>query len=236
MNVAIIPARSGSKRIPGKNIKSFAGKPIISYSIAAAKNTGLFGRIIVSTDCKRIAEVAKYAGAEVPFIRPPELSDDNTTTAPVLKHAINWLEANGERIDYFCCIYPTAPLIRWEDIKKAFNVLCEKKASEVFSVTTFDFCIFRGLKISEEGHLEMFWPENELVRSQDLPQAYHDAGQFYWFNKEAFNKNKRVWLPEALPYLIPRYLVQDIDTPADWEDVEVMYEVCKRKSLIQADV
>lgn len=232
MNVAIIPARSGSKRIPGKNIKSFAGKPIISYSITAAKNTGLFDRIIVSTDSNQIAEIAQQYGAETPFRRPSNLSDDNMDIAPVIEHTVNWLNSNGPPIKYFCNIYPTAPFIRTEDIKKGFAILRDRNAPEVFSVSTFAFPIFRALKITEDGHLEMFWPENELKRSQDLPVAYRDAGQFYWFDCELFLRNKKNWDPHALPIVIPRYLAQDIDMPEDWLTAEVMFEVCKKRGLL----
>ncbi|HDY90210.1 MAG TPA: pseudaminic acid cytidylyltransferase [bacterium] len=232
MNVAIIPARSGSKRIPGKNIKSFAGKSIISYSIAAAKITGLFDRIIVSTNSNQIAEIARQYGAEVPFRRPSNLSDDNIDIAPVVEHAINWLNSKGQRVKYFCNIYPTAPFIRPDDLRDAFSILRDKKAAEVFSVTTFPFPVFRALRVAQNGHLEMFWPENELKRSQDLEEAYQDAGQFYWFDSEAFLKNKKNWDPGALPFFIPRYLVQDIDTPEDWQRAELMFEVCRQKGLL----
>jgi pseudaminic acid cytidylyltransferase len=236
LNVAIIPARGGSKRIPGKNIKKFAGKPIIYYSIEAAQQCRLFYRIIVSTDSDRIAEIACQAGAEIPFMRPASLSDDCTPTASVLEHAIDWLEANGEQINYFCCIYPTAPFIRPEDLKNAFGILRREKASEVFPVTTFDFCIFRGLKAKEDDRYEMFWPENELVRSQDLPEALHDAGQFYMFDCKAFLERQKIWDPYARLLKIPRYLVQDIDTVEDWEMAEVNYENCKKLGLLGAFV
>jgi pseudaminic acid cytidylyltransferase len=232
LKAAIIPARSGSKRIPGKNIKSFAGKPMISYSIAAAKNSGLFDRIIVSTDSDQIAEIARQYGAEAPFRRPANLSDDNMDMAPVIEHAVNWLNSNGPQIKYFCNIYPTAPFIRTDDLRKAFSILRDKNAPEVFSVTTFPFPVFRALRVAQDGHLEMFWPENELKRSQDLEQAYQDAGQFYWFDSGAFLKNKKNWDPGALPFFIPRYLVQDIDTPEDWQIAELMFEVCRQKGLL----
>lgn len=232
MNVAIIPARGGSKRIPGKNIRKFSGKPIIAYSIKAAQECKVFDRIIVSTDCKRIAEVAKSAGAEVPFIRPSELSDDHTPTAPVLEHAIRWFESTGETVKYSCCIYPTAPFVRSEDLLKGYKLLTEKNISSVFSITEFEFTIFRGLKINDEGFVEMFWPEHELTRSQDLPRAYHDAGQFYWFDSAKFLRNKQLYAKEAKPVILPRYLVQDIDTPEDWEFAELMYEACRKKGLL----
>ncbi|MCK4791558.1 MAG: pseudaminic acid cytidylyltransferase [Desulfobacteraceae bacterium] len=232
MNVAIIPARGGSKRIPGKNIKNFAGKPIITYSIEAAKASGIFDRIIVSTDSEDITDVARSAGAEVPFARPSELSDDHTPTAPVLEHALSWLESEGCSVKYLCCIYPTAPFVRSEDLIKGYKLLVESNVSSVFSVTKFEFTIFRGLKINDEGFIEMFWPEHELTRSQDLPQAYHDAGQFYWLDSEKFLGYKRLYAKDAKPIILPRVLVQDIDTPEDWEIAEIMYQMCKEKELL----
>jgi len=232
INVAVIPARGGSKRIPGKNIKNFAGKPIISYSIEAAKASGIFDRIIVSTDSEDIADVARSAGAEVPFARPSELSDDHTPTAPVLEHAVKWLESKGCISKYLCCIYPTAPFVRSEDLIRGYELLIEDSVSSVFSVTEFEFTIFRGLKINDEGFIEMFWSEHELTRSQDLPQAYHDAGQFYWLDSEKFLENKKLYAKDAKPIILPRVLVQDIDTLEDWETAEIMYKACKKKGLL----
>jgi len=232
MNVAIIPARGGSKRIPGKNIKEFAGKPIIAYSIKAAQESGLFDRIIVSTDCERIAEVAKSAGAEVPFIRPAELSDDHTPTAPVIEHSIRWFKSIGKAAKYSCCIYPTAPFVRESDLLKGYDLLTERAISSVFTITEFEFQIFRGLKINNDGFIEALWPENNNVRSQDLPTSYHDAGQFYWNDCEKLLENKIIYSDDAMPVILPRYLVQDIDTKDDWEMAEITYEVCKRKGLL----
>jgi pseudaminic acid cytidylyltransferase len=221
--VAIIPARGGSKRIPNKNIKLFSGQPIISYSIKAAQATGLFDRIIVSTDSREIAEVAKACGAEVPFTRPAKLSDDFTATAPVLLHALNWLDEHRFAANYFCCIYATAPFVQPEYIVKGLNLLKSKKATTAFSVTTFPYPIFRALKIGARGRVEMFWPEHENSRSNDLPKSYHDAGQFYWGNTKKFMKAKALFSSDAVPVIIPRYLVQDIDTLEDWKTAEKMY-------------
>jgi pseudaminic acid cytidylyltransferase len=225
--IAIIPARGGSKRIPNKNIKLFAGQPIISYSIKAAQKSGLFDRIIVSTDSERIAKVAEKCGAEVPFVRPPELSDDFTGTVPVLLHALNWLKEHKSPADYFCCIYATAPFVQPEYIVKGFTCLKRKNISVAFSVTTFPYPIFRALKIARNGGVEMFWPEHENTRSNDLPEAYHDAGQFYWGKTEKFLKKKKLFSSNAAPVVIPRYLVQDIDTPEDWKTAEKMYAALK---------
>ncbi len=227
MVTAIIPARGGSKRIPKKNTKLFVGRPVIEYSIATAQKSGLFDRIIVSTDSEEIASIARAAGAEVPFMRPPELADDHATTAVVLEHALNWLSGAGVEPDYFCCIYATAPLIRQQYLKDGFELLTRKKVGAVVPVTTFDYPIFRALKISPTGHLEMFWPEHELTRSNDLPAAYHDAGQFYWLDAKAFRKVRKLYTQDALPIVLPRHLVQDIDTFEDWEMAETIYRNLK---------
>lgn len=229
--IAIIPARGGSKRIPNKNIKLFAGQPIISYSIKAAHATDLFDRIIVSTDSEEIAEVAKACGAEVPFVRPSKLSDDFTGTVPVLLHALNWLDEHESTTGYFCCIYATAPFIQPEHIVKGFSLLKSGKASTAFSVATFPYPIFRALKIGDRGRIEMFWPEHENSRSNDLPEAYHDAGQFYWENTKKFMKEKTLFSSDAVPIVIPRYLVQDIDTPEDWKTAEKMYSVMQMNKI-----
>jgi pseudaminic acid cytidylyltransferase len=224
MTIAIIPARGGSKRIPHKNIKLFSGKPIISYSITAARASGVFTRIMVSTDSDLIAEVAQEFGAEVPFKRPLELADDHTPTAPVILHALEWLTRQGEPAEYACCIYPTAPFLQPQYLRQGYELLRNRKVSSVFSVTTFPFPIFRALKINDQGCLEMFWPEHELIRSQDLPEAYHDAGQFYWLNCKIFLQERRIYGKDALPVVLPRYLVQDIDTLEDWERAELMFQ------------
>jgi pseudaminic acid cytidylyltransferase len=225
--IAIIPARGGSKRIPHKNIKRFAGKPIIAYSIEAAREFNLFDRIIVSTDCEEVSEVAKYYGAEVPFKRPAELSDDFTETAPVLIHALSWLNQHNSPCKYFCCIYATAPLMQLEYIKEGFKLLIEKNATTVFSVTSFRFNISRALKINQNGYVKMMWSEYENYRSNDLPPTYHDAGQFYWGNTAKFLKEKKLFSSKSIPVILPRYLVQDIDTLEDWKTAEKMYYALK---------
>ena len=231
--IAVIPARGGSKRIPHKNIKEFCGKPMIAYSIEAAKNAGIFDRIIVSTDSEKIAFTAKEFGADVPFMRPCELADDHTGTDAVILHALKWLMEDREKIDYICCIYATAPFVRAEYIIKGYNILRDKNAASCFSVTTYPFPIFRSLKINDNGRLEMFWPEYRETRSQDLTEAYHDAGQFYWADVKSYLKEKQFYSKDAVPVVLPRYLVQDIDTPEDWETAEKMYSVLQMdKSFI----
>jgi len=221
--VAIIPARGGSKRIPNKNVRPFAGKPMISYPITAALQSGVFDRVIVTTDSEEIAEVAVGHGAEAPFRRPARLADDHTTTAPVVVHALEWLAANGGPATQACCIYATAPFIRPTDLEAGHRILTETGASSAFSVTSFAFPIFRALKVTGEGQLAMFWPEHRLTRSQDLPEAFHDAGQFYWIDVARFLADPNFYAADARPVVLPRHLVQDIDTPEDWTTAEHMY-------------
>jgi len=221
--VAVIPARGGSKRIPGKNIKNFCGRPIIAYSIQAAQDSGLFDRIIVSTDDEKIAEVSKQYGAEIPFMRPKELADDYTGTNAVVKHALEWFRDQGVSVQYACCIYATAPFIQVAYLKQGFDKLVSSNKDFAFSVTTFEFPIQRAVKINHKGEVEPFYPEYISSRSQDLEEAYHDAGQFYWGRAEAFINKEQVSLACALPVILPRYMVQDIDTLEDWERSELMF-------------
>lgn len=232
MNVAVIPARGGSKRIPRKNIKPFLGRPVIGYSIEAAQKTGLFDRIIVSTDDEEIAEIAVSLGAERPFVRPPEISDDFTPMQSVLSHAVDFIVGeHGEKaLDYLCCIYPT-PMVSHKFMKDAFGLIKNSDADTVFAATTFPYPIFRAFKINPDGYGEMFWPEHEFTRSNDLPEAVHDAGQFYWHKGQRFIKN-RIYIPKkSIPFLLPRWSVQDLDTKEDWEVAEMVHRVCEQKGL-----
>ena len=224
MIISVIPARAGSKRIPKKNIRSFLGKPIISYSIEAAKATKLFDRIIVSTDSQEIADIALTFGAEAPFIRPKELADDFVGTDEVIIHALNWFIEHGENVRYVCCIYATAPFIKPEYIKKGYESLIKEKATSAVSVTTYSYPIYRSLILDERGRLRMQWPEYIKTRSQDLPVVYHDAGQFYWADVKKYLVDKSFWSNDTLPIIIPRYLVQDIDIEEDWQRAELMYK------------
>lgn len=223
-SVAIIPARGGSKRIPRKNIRMFLGKPIIAYSIAAAKESGLFDRIIVSTDDEEIAAVARQHGAEVPFLRPKEIADDFAGTNAVVKHCLQWLESNALPARYACCLYPTAPFVQPAFLQEGFEKLVESGKSYAFSVTSFPFPIQRAIKISPQGTVEAFFPESISARSQDLEEAFHDAGQFYWGKAEAFLNDVVTFSPESVPVVLPRHQVQDIDTAEDWVRAELMYQ------------
>jgi len=229
MKIAIIPARGGSKRIPHKNIKPFAGKPIIAYSIEAAKESGLFDRIIVSTDDQEIADVGHRFGAEVPFLRPKELADDHTGTNAVVKHVIGWALEEAIPVEYACCIYATAPFVQAELLRQAFKMLVESGKDFAFSVTSYAFPILRSLRLTSQGGVEPIWPENIPKRSQDLEEAYHDAGQFYWGRPQAFLCDTPVFSNAAVPVILPRHMVQDIDTPEDWQRAELMYQAWAKR-------
>ena len=225
MRIAVIPARGGSKRIPRKNIKTFNGKPMIAWSIEAAKSSGLFERIIVSTDDAEIAEVSKQWGAEVPFTRPAELSNDFAATTEVIAHAALWGIEQGLTLESVCCIYATAPFVQVEDIKRGCEALDSGDWDYAFTVTDFAAPIFRSFKQTEQGGLELFFPEHFGARSQDLPVALHDAGQFYWGRPEAWIQGKRIFDNRSKPIVIPRWRVQDIDTQEDWERAEILAPV-----------
>ncbi|EQB39182.1 CMP-N-acetylneuraminic acid synthetase [Sulfurimonas hongkongensis] len=225
--VAIIPARGGSKRIPRKNIKDFFSKPLIAYSIETALKSKLFDRVIVSTDDEEIARTAKEYGAEVPFLRPSELSDDFTGVGAVVEHTLNSLKESGQDYDFYCLIYATAPLMQVKYLKEGFERLRDSDASKALSVTTMPFPIQRTFKITPEDRCQMFWPENFMKRSQDLEEAYQDAGQFYW--KDIHKAAKDITFgSDTIPIVIPRHLVQDIDTLEDFKRAEFMYEAVKR--------
>jgi len=225
VNVAIIPARGGSKRIPRKNVRPFAGKPIIAYSIECALHSSLFERVIVSTDDEEISRVARDFGAEVPFVRPEELSNDHAGTTEVVAHAINWLQGRGAHLSAVCCMYATAPFIRQEDVKQALAMLERGNWQYVFPAATFSAPVFRSFQKNAGGGLEMLFPEHFTTRSQDLPEVLHDAGQFYWGRPRAWLEDLRIFDATSTVLPIPRFRVQDIDTLEDWERAEEMWRV-----------
>lgn len=227
MRLAVIPARGGSKRIPGKNIKPFAGKPMIGWSIEAARVSGLFDRILVTTDSEEIARIAVDFGAEAPFRRPAELADDYAPTIPVIAHAVEWQIAQGGTPTQVCCIYATAPFIQAADIRRGLALLENASCDYAFSVTTYAFPIQRALRITPDERVEMFNPEHLLTRSQDLEPAYHDAAQFYWGKTAAWLARRPLFGEDSVPVVLPRYRVQDIDTPEDWERAELMFGALK---------
>lgn len=224
MKLAVIPARGGSKRIPRKNIKTFCGRPMIAWAIEATRQSDCFDRIIVSTDDLEIAEIARQYGAETPFIRPAELSDDHTGTITVVAHTVDWCLRNGpEKPDEVCCVYATAPFIRPEDLRQGCEALLRHGCDYVFSATSFPFAIQRAIRIKKNGRVEMFHPEHFNTRSQDLEEAYHDAGQFYWGRAQAWLERRPIFNSDAVPILLPRHRVQDIDTIEDWLRAELMF-------------
>ncbi|WP_426153749.1 pseudaminic acid cytidylyltransferase [Pseudomonas sp. DC3000-4b1] len=219
--VAIIPARGGSKRLPGKNLRPFNGLPMIAWSIRAARRAGCFDRIVVSTDDPAIAELALTEGAEVPFMRPAALADDYTGTLPVVAHALEQLP----QASLACCLYATAPLVQACHLREGLALLeARPDKSYAFSVCTFAFPVQRALVLDAEGALSALYPEYRDTRSQDLPTAYQDAGQFYWGRREAWLRGDPLFSPCSLPVQLPRYLVQDIDTEEDWRRAEFMHQ------------
>lgn len=219
--LCIIPARGGSKRIPGKNVKDFLGKPIIAYSIETALQSELFEEVMVSTDDEEIAEVAKRYGANVPFFRSNRNSDDFATTMDVINEVVEKYKTLGVKFDYVCCIYPTAPFIEKGDLLQGFELL-GKNVKNTFPVVAFSYPIWRGLRRDEQGFANMIWPENMNARSQDLETIYHDAGQWYWFQSEAISEG--VFNENSASVVISELKVQDIDNECDWEIAELKYE------------
>ena len=227
MNVAVIPARGGSKRIPRKNIKEFCGKPMIAWPIEVAKKSGLFDRIIVSTDDEEIAEVAKFCGVEVPFMRATDLSDDYTGTTEVIAHAVSWMHEEGWKLNALCCIYATSVFLNVCDLKKGLEAINTGDWQYAFSVTDFESSIFRSFKEIPSGGVKMFFPEHFKKRSQDLAIALHDAAQFYWGNPEAWLKGLELFDKHSYPVKIPHWRVQDIDTGDDWKRAELLFKTMK---------
>lgn len=223
MRLAIIPARGGSKRIPRKNIKPFAGKPMIAYAIDAARNSGLFDHVVVTTDDQEIAAIARQYGAEVPFMRPPELSDDHAGTVPVIAHAIQACRALGWDAQQVCCIYPGVPLLRVQDLQAAHALLDAGDADYAFTVASFPAAVQRALRRGADGKMAPMNPEFVRTRTQDLEPGYYDAGQFYWGTAQA-------WLKGDSPHqngkglVIPEWRAVDIDTPDDWRRAELMFQ------------
>ena len=229
-DIAVIPARGGSKRIPRKNIRDFCGKPIIAWSIEAARNSGLFDRIVVSTDDAEIAAVAAAWGAEVPFLRPAALADDFTGTTEVIAHAAQWALQHGWQVTTVCCIYATAPLLQVDDLARGLSALQSGDWNYAFSATEFAASIFRAMCRTPEGGVELIFPQYVQTRSQDLPAALHDAAQFYWGTTRAWLAKAQIFSPSSVAVMIPRSRSQDIDTAADWALAETLFEASIRSS------
>ena len=224
MRLCVIPARGGSKRIPRKNIRDFCGKPMIAWSIEAAIKCECFDRIVVSTDDQEIASVAKRYGAEVPFTRPAQLADDYTGTTAVVAHAIEWQNSHGRVADKVCCLYATAPFVQVADLQTGFDILESSGAEYAFSLTNYAFPIQRAIRITENQRVEMLQPEHFITRSQDLEEAWHDAGQFYWGRATAWLASKPIFSKDSAPVFIPRHRVQDIDTTEDWVTATALFK------------
>lgn len=222
--LAIIPARGGSKRIPRKNIRPFHGRPMIAWPIAAAQDSGLFDRIVVSTDDPEIAEVARAEGAEVPFLRDADLANDHAGVTEVVQHALRRLGQTGADGGLACLIYATAPLLRASDLREGLRILTETGSDYAIAIASFPAPIDRALEITD-GYIAMRACANRLVRSQDLPEAYHDAGQFCWGRSASWLAGKGVFQAPTAPVILPRMRVQDVDTLEDWARAEVLARV-----------
>jgi pseudaminic acid cytidylyltransferase len=223
--LCIIPARGGSKRIPRKNIRDFLGRPIIAYSIEAAIMSNLFDVIMVSTDDSEISEVAIKYGAEVPFLRSEENSNDHATTAEVIREVIDKYAKINQEFEYICCCYPTAPLMTCDRLIKGFQKLQFNNVNSVFPIVAFGYPIYRSLKLDENGLVSMNWPENLNTRSQDLPKAFHDAGQWYWIKTNSFLTSEKILGEKSYGLELNELEVQDIDNETDWKLAELKYEL-----------
>ncbi|MBT9512452.1 MAG: pseudaminic acid cytidylyltransferase [Acidovorax sp.] len=223
MKIAIIPARGGSKRIPRKNILPFRGKPMIVWSISAALESGIFERVLVSTDDEEIAHIARDAGARTPFMRPAKLADDITPTVPVIAHAVNACRELGWDVSHACCIYPCAPTLAIADLRRASQMCMERDADFVYPVTEYAHPVQRAMHRTARGTMQFLQPEHELTRTQDLEKTFHDAGQFYFGKAEAWLAGLRMHTA-GLGLPIPAWRVVDIDTPDDWMRAELVVD------------
>lgn len=229
--LAVIPARGGSQRIPHKNIRLFVGKPIISYSIEAALESGLFDQVIVSTDDPKIAEVAHNSGAQVPFLRPADLADAFTGTNAVVGHAVRHLRAHGSQFESVCCLYATAPFVSAVDLQDSCLRFEDSLMDFLFSVTRFEFPIQRSLRVKADGSVEPMFAEAILRRSQDLEEAWHDAGQFYWGRPDAFADLRSMYQGNSLAWALDHRRVQDIDTVEEWARAEQLFTLLRTGDL-----
>jgi len=229
-NLAIIPARGGSKRIPRKNIKDFLGKPIIAYSIEAALDSNLFDEVMVSTDDKEIADIALKYGAKVPFMRSKENANDYATLAEVLIEVTNWYKKKEIEIENICCILPTAPFVTSKKLVEANNIFAEKGYDSLFPVLQFSYPVKRSLIKKEDGTVEMAWPEYLNTRSQDLKPHYHDAGQFYFVKKDVLIKEETIITSNCGIIELSQLEVQDIDTLDDWKNAEIKYRILNEQN------
>lgn len=228
--IAVIPARAGSKRIPDKNIRAFAGRPLIAWAIALARESGLFERVVVSTDGPAIRDIALAEGAEAPFMRPADLADDHTTTAAVFAHA---LQAVGARdvFDHACCLYPACPFTRTGDLAAGLALVADAGARSAFAVAPFPAPVWRSFTRDDDATMRMIWPEHRDTRSQDLPEAYYDVGQFYWVDVGRFLDEPVLLGENARGVVYERWRAHDIDTMEDWVQAELIYRAMTEGGL-----
>lgn len=224
---AIITARGGSKRVPGKNIRDFCGKPIIAYSIEAALESGLFEEVMVSTDSEEIAAIGRNSGASVPFMRSEKTSNDYADTTDVLNEVIEMYGKRGITFEEFCCIYPTAPFITPDKLRESYQLLQDEDVYNVIPMTGFSFPPQRGMRLKDNGFIEPVDPVGINARSQDLPVIYHDCGQFYWMKTEKYLENDNILDNHTKPYFVRESEVQDIDNESDWKMAEIKYRYMK---------
>lgn len=224
MRVAVIPARGGSKRIPRKNIRPFAGQPIIVWPIKVALSSGLFDQVVVSTDDAEIAEVARSAGASVPFMRPKDLSDDYADTKSVVRHAISELKLDTEPEAQVCCIYSTSVFVNTQLLSEGFEKLKGSNARFVLSITSVDSSVYRSFSKTADDRITMLFPENYAKRTQDLPNLYCDAAQFYWATVSAWQSDLQIFGPDSIGVFLDPSRVQDIDNEPQWLAAERKFQ------------
>ena len=224
MNLAIIPARGGSKRIPRKNIRDFCGRPMISYAIEAAKNSGVFQKIIVSTDDQEICDISKNLGADVPFLRPNDISDDYTPITPVINHVLDSLEDDVKRYKNICCIYPCAPLLLGTDLSESLRFMDELGVESCIPMCEFLSAPQRAFRVDKDFKLNWVNPLHRLTRTQDLEKLYHDVGTFCWASREKWMEGD---ISDGVAFIMSNQRVVDIDTNEDWDRAEVLYRILK---------
>ncbi len=221
--LCVIPARGGSKRIPRKNIKDFLGKPIIAYSIEAAIRSNIFDEIMVSTDDEEIARISRKYGAKIPFLRSHCNSNDTAGLAEVLIEVINSYMLRGIEYDIISCVLPTAPFITPDKLNKAYYKLMKISANAIIPIVEFEYPIQKAF-ISEGCFIQMKWPENYTIRSQDLEPCYHDAGQFYFIRTVSLLHYKKLIVPKTTYIKYDSLEVQDIDKDVDWTLAELKFQ------------
>jgi pseudaminic acid cytidylyltransferase len=231
VSIAIIPARGGSKRVPRKNIRMFHGRPMIAWSICNAIESGAFDEVVVTTDDEEIASIAEKLGAKAPFRRPKDLSNDFSPVMPVILHTINWWENNISEVDHACCIYATAPFLTPRLLAEGLNLLKDTNVDFVLSVKRFPYPVQRSLRVDANNFLRFAQPENAFIRSQDLEERYHDAGQYFAGTVDAFKKYKTSHEGRCLPIIIPNEEAIDIDTEDDWRFAEKLFYISRLQPL-----